>query len=258
MKLEEVVISQAIVESFYQDFRKYLTVEVAIAGAGPAGLTASYYLAKEGVKTVVFEKSLRVGGGMPGGGMMFNKIVVQESAKKILEEMNIKHSTYREGYYIADSIEAISALTLKAIRAGVKIFNLMGVEDITIKNNRVSGLVINWEAVRIAKLHVDPLTVSCDIAVDATGHDCEVVKKLQQREGIKLVTPTGRIVGEGPMWAERGEEQILECTKEVYPGIYVAGMAVNAVFGAARMGPIFGGMLLSGEKVAKAILDQIR
>ncbi len=33
-------------------------------------------------------------------------------------------------------------------------------------------------------------------------------------------------------------------------------MAANAVMGAPRMGPIFGGMLLSGEKVAREILDK--
>ena len=44
-----------------------MQVDVAIAGAEPAGTTAAYYLAKEGVKTAVFERQLRVGGGMPGG-----------------------------------------------------------------------------------------------------------------------------------------------------------------------------------------------
>lgn len=43
-------------------------VDVAIAGAGPAGMTAAYYLAREGLNTVIFEKQLRFGGGMPGGG----------------------------------------------------------------------------------------------------------------------------------------------------------------------------------------------
>lgn len=256
MKLDDVVISEAIVDSFSNEFKSNLRPEVAIAGAGPAGLTAGYYLARSGIKVVIFEKNLRVGGGMPGGGIMFNKIVVQEPAREILEEMEVRYFSYQEGYYVADSLEAVSSLTLKALRAGVKIFNLIGVEDVMVKEKEVKGLVINWEAVRMANLHVDPITVSCDVAVDATGHGCEVIGRLEKRENVKLNTPTGKIMGEGPMWAEKGEEAILECTREVFPGLYVSGMAANAAFGAPRMGPVFGGMMLSGRKVARVILNR--
>jgi thiamine thiazole synthase len=53
------------------------------------------------------------------------------------------------------------------------------------------------------------------------------------------------------MWAEVGEKDIVENTREVYPGLIVAGMAANAVFGSPRMGAIFGGMLLSGKRAAE-------
>lgn len=43
-------------------------------------------------------------------------------------------------------------------------------------------------------------------------------------------------------------------TKEIYPGLYVCGMAASAVSGTPRMGPIFGGMLMSGKKVADEII----
>jgi thiamine thiazole synthase len=35
-------------------------------------------------------------------------------------------------------------------------------------------------------------------------------------------------------------------------------MAANATFGSYRMGPIFGGMLLSGEKVAAMIKEELK
>jgi ribulose 1,5-bisphosphate synthetase/thiazole synthase len=72
----------------------------------------------------------------------------------------------------------------------------------------------------------------------------------------KLNTPSGQIEGEKSMWAEVGELMTVENTIEVYPGLYVTGMACNAVMGAPRMGPIFGGMLLSGKKVADLILEK--
>jgi thiamine thiazole synthase len=63
-------------------------------------------------------------------------------------------------------------------------------------------------------------------------------------------------MGEKSMWAENAENIIEEHTKEVYNNLYVCGMAANATFGAPRMGPIFGGMLLSGKKVAELIIER--
>ncbi len=52
-------------------------------------MAAGYYLAKNGVKTAIFEKKLSIGGGIWGGAMGFNKIVVQEEARVILDEFGI-------------------------------------------------------------------------------------------------------------------------------------------------------------------------
>ena len=111
----------------------------------------------------------------------------------------------------------------------------------------------------MAKLHVDPVTFESKCVIDATGHDVEVIKTvLKKIPGAKLNTPTGEIIGELPMHAEIGEKILLETTKELYPGLYVAGMAANACSGGQRMGPIFGGMLLSGEKVAQLIINKLK
>ncbi|MEE8599311.1 MAG: sulfide-dependent adenosine diphosphate thiazole synthase [Dehalococcoidales bacterium] len=261
MQLDDITISRAITESFMKDFQKAMDVEVAIGGAGPAGMTAAYYLAKEGIKTVIFERSLRPGGGMPGGGMMFNTIVVQEAARAILNEFDVRTREYETGYYTADSVEASSAICLKAIQAGAKIFNLMSIEDVMIReNDRITGLVLNWSAVSLAKLHVDPLSIRSKVVIDATGHASEICHIVVNKLGGRLRTEGGGIMGERSMWAEVAEGKILENTREVYPGLIVAGMAANAVCGTPRMGPIFGGMLLSGKRaaaVAKEVLQQL-
>ena len=70
----------------------------------------------------------------------------------------------------------------------------------------------------------------------------------------KLNTVSGKIEGEKSMWAEEAETLTLSNTREVFPGLYVAGMAANATYGGPRMGPIFGGMLLSGKKVADDLI----
>jgi thiazole biosynthesis enzyme len=251
--IDEVVISRAIAEEFVHGLSDYLDVEVAIAGGGPAGMTAGYYLARAKKKVVLFERKLSIGGGMWGGGMMFNRIVVQAEGKRILDEFGIGSKEYKEGYFVADAVEAVSGICFAAVKAGLRIYNSMYVEDIVVRDGSVEGLVINWSAAKIANLHVDPVALRAGAVIDATGHDCAVTRILEKKVGASLKTKTGGVQGEGPMSADAGEKTIVENTGEVYPGLYVAGMAANAVCGGPRMGPIFGGMLLSGEKVAGLI-----
>ena len=257
--MDEVIISRAIIEGYARELLNYSEVDVAIVGGGPAGLSAGYFLGKKGIKTALFERRLSVGGGMWGGGMMFNKIVVQSEAREILDEFGISYQEYKKGYYVADSIESVSSLCYHAVKAGTRIFNLISVEDVMIReNDRVTGLVLNWSAVELAKLHVDPLTIKARLVIDATGHDAEVCNLVCRKIGKKLSTPTGDVMGEKSMWAEIGEKEIVSFTREVYPGLMVAGMVVNAVFGLPRMGPIFGGMLLSGRQAAEIAANLLR
>jgi len=258
MKLDDIKISRAIVEGYMEDLLDYMEMDVAIGGGGPSGLTAGYYLARAGLKVALFERKLSIGGGMWGGGMMFNKIVVQDEGREILDEFGIRSEPYDEGYHVADSVEATSTLCSRACQAGLKIFNLMSIEDVMIREEGISGLVLNWSSVEMAGLHVDPLTVRAGAVIDATGHDCEIVKVVERKIGPELNTPDGRIQGERSMWADVGEAALIENTREVYPNLYVAGMASNAVYGAPRMGPIFGGMLVSGRRVAEMIIEKLK
>lgn len=257
MKLDEIKISKAIIETYKDKLVDALDVDVAIVGGGPAGMVCGYYLAKKGKRVVLFERKLSIGGGMWGGGIMFNEIVVQEKAKAILDEMGVRTRLYEKGYYMADSIESVSTICSKAVKAGLKIFNLISAEDVMIRKNRIAGLVLNWTAVEIAHLHVDPITMASRFVVDATGHAAEVIHLAEKKSGLKLYTKTGKVMGEKSMWAEVGEDTIVKNSKEVAPGLYTCGMCANAVFGGPRMGPIFGGMLLSGEKIAKDLLKKL-
>jgi thiazole biosynthesis enzyme len=258
MELNEVIITQAILDRFVEKFRSSLETDVAIVGGGPSGLVAGYFLAKAGHKVSLYERKLSVGGGMWGGGMLFNEIVVQEEAKSLLDLFGIRSVHYRDNYYTADSVEAISTLISRTVQAGVTIFNCISVEDVVMRPNRVTGLVLNWTAVEMAHLHVDPLATRAKFVVDATGHDTEVVKVVQRKVPGKLLTPSGEIEGEKSMWSDVAEKLTMDNTKEVFPGLYVAGMAANATYGGPRMGPIFGGMLLSGEKVAQMLIEELK
>lgn len=256
MAIDDIKISEVIIKTFSEKLQNVLTSDVAIVGAGPAGLCAAYNLAKAGKKVVLFERKLSVGGGMWGGGIMFNQIVVQKAGKKVLDEFGVRSVEAEPGYYAADSVEAVTTIASAACKAGARLMNLFSVEDVLIRDEHVNGLVINWSPVEMAGLHVDPITVRSSFVIDATGHAAEVARIIERKVGSNLMTPTGRVIGEKPMWAEVAEALTLENTKEIYPHVYVTGMSCNAVFGGPRMGPIFGGMLLSGGKVADLILKR--
>ncbi len=258
MPLDDLTVSKAIIEEYSSHLIDSLSADVAIAGGGPAGLVAGYYLAKAGYKVTLFERNLSLGGGMWGGGIMFNKIVVQDAALPVLEEFKVRIKKYQDNYYVVDSTETVGALVYHASQAGLRIFNLMSIEDVKVTaKDEVCGLVINWTSVERSRLHVDPITFGSKFVIDATGHSCEIANIILTRIGKVLFTPTGDIMGEGSMNAELGERDVENNAKEIYNNLYVTGMAANAVMGSKRMGPIFGGMLLSGKRVAQEISQRL-
>ncbi|UCH71423.1 MAG: thiazole biosynthesis protein [Thermoplasmatales archaeon] len=257
MNIDDVVVTRKIFERFSEEFQNCFDVDVAIAGAGPAGLTAAKYLADAGKKVVVFERKLSIGGGMWGGGMTFPVIVVQKASVPIFDEAKIKLKDEGDGYFSADSIESITKICSWTIDSGARIFNAMSVEDVLVDSKkRVNGFVINWSAVEIAGLHVDPISIRAKYCIDATGHAAEICHIVKNKVAPNN-TPSGDLEKERSMRAEIGERTVVENTKEVYPGLFIAGMGANAVYGSPRMGPIFGGMLLSGKRAAELILKKL-
>ncbi|MDD3804468.1 MAG: sulfide-dependent adenosine diphosphate thiazole synthase [bacterium] len=255
--LDDSKVSALIIDAYFKKLKDSLHLDAAIVGAGPSGLVAATLLAKDGFNVAVYESKLAPGGGMWGGGMMFNEIVVQREAIEVLKMFNVRLKEHEDSYFTCDSVECTSALINSAVNSGVKLFNLVKVVDTVFKNDSVCGLVINWTPVEHMGLHVDPITVYSKVVMDATGHPAELANTLVKKTGVKLETPSGGFEGEKPMNAEEGEKQTVENTKEIYKNFFVSGMAANGVCGGFRMGPIFGGMLLSGRKAYNLMKEKI-
>jgi thiazole biosynthesis enzyme len=246
---EETDISHAILEAYHGKFDKALQSDVVLVGAGPSGLVAAWRLARANLRVVILEKRLSPGGGIWGGSLGMNEVVVQKQALGILKEAGVRYGPHGL-LFTADATELASALCLKALHAGATLLNLMTAEDLCVHEECVKGVVANrsmlWE-----NLPIDPIVFSARAVVDATGHEAFLVNCLLRR-GLMKDKPT-RIPGEGPMDAYSGERFVEDSVAELYPGLWVTGMSVCASMGGPRMGPIFGGMLLSGSKAAALI-----
>ncbi|BCS85213.1 ribose 1,5-bisphosphate isomerase [Prevotella herbatica] len=254
----ETQVSKGIINTYFEKLQSNLDLDVAIVGGGPSGIVAAYYMAKAGLKVALFDRKLSPGGGMWGGAMMFNQVVIQKEAMDIINEFDINSASFNDDLFTIDSVESTSSLLYHAVHAGATIFNCYSVEDVVFKDNVVSGVVVNWTPVLREGLHVDPLNIMAKCVIDGTGHDSEICKTVARKNGIRLDTETGGVIGERSLDVIAGEEEVVKGTKEIYPGLYVCGMAASAVSGTPRMGPIFGGMLMSGKKVADMIIKRIK
>lgn len=250
----EKEVTRAIVNEFAKQFEEYVESDCIIIGAGPSGLMAGRNLAEAGKKVLIVERNNYLGGGFWIGGYLMNKVTVRHPAERVLDQLGIPYEEVSNGLLVADGPHACSKLIAAACDSGVKVANMTFFDDLVLKEDgQVCGAVINWTPISSLPREitcVDPVAVESAIVIDATGHDAQVVRKLEERGLIKTK-------GFGAMWVEKSEDLLIEHTGEVHPGLIVTGMAVSTTYGLPRMGPTFGGMLLSGELAAEIALENL-
>lgn len=254
-KASESTVTRAIVRQFSKDMEEYSDTDVIIVGGGPSGLMAARDLALKGIKVLIIERNNYLGGGFWIGGFLMNTITVRAPAQKVLDELGIKYEKFSNSLFTTPGPLACSKLIAAACESGARILNMAMFDDVVLREkNRIGGVVVNWTPVSALPRQitcVDPIALESKLVIDATGHDAEVVHKLEERGVLK-------VPGFGGMWVEQSEDAVVEHSGFAHPGLIVIGMAVSTTFGLPRMGPTFGAMLLSGRKGAQIALEELK
>lgn len=269
--IRESTVSRAMTKRYFADLDKYTESDVVIVGAGSAGLSAAYTLAKNrpNLKIAIIEASVSPGGGCWLGGQLFSAMVLRKPAQLFLDEIEVAYED--EGDYVVVKHAALfmSTLMSKVLQfPNVKLFNATAVEDLITRRDettgelRIAGVVTNWTLVALnhdTQSCMDPNTINCNVVLSTTGHDGPFGAFSAKR--LETLRPRGddafALGGMRGLDMNKAEDAIVKGTREVAPGLVIAGMELAEVDGSNRMGPTFGAMALSGVKAAESVMNVI-
>jgi thiamine thiazole synthase len=265
--ITEAQVSRAMIRRYFKQMDDCTISDVVIVGAGSAGLSCAYRLAtlQPELKITILEASVSPGGGAWLGGQLMTPMVVRKPMNNFLDELQIPYED--EGNYVVVKHAALFTSTLLSktlALPNVTMFNATCVEDLIVRDDplgsgkRVGGVVTNWTLVSLnhdTQSCMDPNTITAPIVCSFTGHDGPMgafsVKRLVSSG---LVEKLGNMRG---LDMNSAEDNIVNGSREVFPGLIVGGMELSEFDGAARMGPTFGAMFGSGIKAAHEVIRSL-
>ncbi|KAJ7069730.1 thiazole biosynthetic enzyme [Mycena amicta] len=261
--IQEAQVSRAMIKRYYMNLLDRAVSDVVIVGAGSAGLSCAYTLAsrRPDLKITIIEANVAPGGGAWLGGQLMSAMVIRKPADAFLREIGVPYED--EGHFVVVKHAALFTSTLLSrvlAFPNVILFNATTVEDLIISTDfegkqRIAGVVTNWTLVALnhdTQSCMDPNTITAPITITATGHDGPMGAFSAKRlVSMGISKELGNMRG---LDMNVSEPAIVNRTREVVPGLVMAGMELAEQDGHCRMGPTFGGMLGSGIKAAHETL----
>ncbi|KAG9438995.1 hypothetical protein H6P81_019160 [Aristolochia fimbriata] len=258
--IKESIVSREMTRRYMMDIIAHADTDVVVVGAGSAGLSCAYELSKNpNVRIAIIEQSVSPGGSAWIGGQLFSAMVVRKPAHFFLNELNISYEE-QDSYVVVKHAALFTSTIISKLlaRPNVKLFNAVVVEDLIVNGGRVGGVVMNWAFASMNHekqpclnsnvMEAKVVISSCGFGgpFGATG-----VKRLKSMGMVSSVTEM-KVLD-----MNSAEDAIVKHTKEIVPGMIVTGKEVTEIGGAPRLGPIFGAMMVSGQKAAHLALKAL-
>ncbi|KAJ7250825.1 thiazole biosynthetic enzyme [Mycena haematopus] len=261
--IEEAQVTRAMIKRYFNTMYERVISDVVVVGAGSAGLSCAYSLAsrRPDLKVTIIEANVAPGGGAWLGGQLMTPMVIRKPADNFLRELGVPYED--EGAFVVVKHAALFTSTLLSrvlALPNVVLMNATAVEDLITTTDfqgqqRVAGVVTNWTLVALnhdTQSCMDPATITAPVVVTATGHDGPMGAFSAKRlVSMGFTKELGNMRG---LDMNRSEPAIVNGTREVVPGLVMAGMELAEHDGSNRMGPTFGGMIGSGIKAAHEAL----
>lgn len=110
--IKEHIVSRAMTSRYGKDLYDTAISDVVIVGAGSAGLSAAYSLAKErpNLRITILEAAVAPGGGAWVGGQLMSAMVVRKPAHHFLQEVGVPFED--EGDYVVVKHAALFTSTV--------------------------------------------------------------------------------------------------------------------------------------------------
>ncbi|KAF8631032.1 hypothetical protein AX15_002643 [Amanita polypyramis BW_CC] len=257
--IEEAQVARAMIKRYFNTLYERVISDIVIVGAGSAGLSCAYHLAttRPDLKITIVEANVAPGGGAWLGGQLMSPMVIRKPADVFVQGLGVPYED--EGSFVVVKHAALfTSMLLSKVLAmpNVVLLNATAVEDLIVHTDfegkqRVAGVVTNWTLVALnhdTQSCMDPNIITAPVIISATGHDGPM-----GAFSAKRLVSSGLLQSLGNMRGldmNRAEPAIVNNTREVAPGLIMAGMELSEHDGSNRMGPTFGAMIGSGIKAA--------
>ncbi len=180
------------------------TPEIAIVGSGPAGLSAAYFLALMGRRTVVFEKQ-PVPGGMLALGIPEYRLPKEALERDI--EFILRHGVELRTNANVESVESLKEMGYRAIflASGAQESRALGIEG-----EELDGVEDSLEYLRARGLGKDPETGNQVVVIGGGNAAVDAARSAIRLGAEKVQILYRRTREEMPAYEEEIEEAIIE------------------------------------------------